>query len=184
LHARLDYGARDDLLAAFPFPHTLDVDARVDQRGVRLRTTVTPTRDRAVPIAFCWHPYLKLSGAPRDDWTLRWPACRHVEVDERTIPTGETTAQPAERAPIGKRRFDDHYALGRDRRFEVTAADRTLRLVFDANYPFGQLFVPPRRDFIAIEPMTATIDALGSGTAPLCEPGSTFTASFTISCDG
>jgi aldose 1-epimerase len=181
LQARLDYGARDDLLAAFPFPHVIDVDARVDARGLRLRTSVTPTRDRAVPISFCWHPYLTLPGEPRKDWILRWPACRHVEVDEHTMPTGATTAQPAERSPIGKRTFDDHYELGTDRRFDVTAGSRALRLTFDASYPFAQLYVPPRRKFIAIEPMTASIDALGRGATPLCEPGTTFAASFTIS---
>jgi galactose mutarotase-like enzyme len=182
LRTRFDYGARRDLLAAFPFPHTVDVDARLDDRGLRLRTTVRPSGRRSVPISFCWHPYLRLPSAPRRQWALRWPACRHVEVDDRVIPTGVTTAQPAERAAIARRTFDDHYALGRDRRFEVAAAGRQLRLTFDRNYPYGQLFVPPRGDVIAIEPMTATIDALGRGTTPVCEPGDEFSASFSISC--
>jgi aldose 1-epimerase len=182
LRARLDYGARPDLLAAFPFPHIVEIDARVDGRGLRLRTTVTPTSDRAVPISFCWHPYLRLPDAPRSQWMLQWPRCRHVEVDEHLIPNGATTRQAAECAPIADRTFDDHYVLGKDRGFEVAAAGRRIRLTFDANYDYAQLFVPPRREFIAIEPMTATIDALGQGRAPLCEPGSTFAASFTVTC--
>ena len=55
-----------------------------------------------------------------------------------------------------------------------------LSLSFDANYPFGQLFVPPRRQLVAIEPMTATIDALRRGTAPLVEPGERFRAAFRL----
>ena len=86
---------------------------------------------------------------------MQWPACEHLEVDDQIIPTGERTAQAAQRAPIGRRHYDDHYALGTDRTFAVRAADRELTLWFDDAYPFAQLFVPPRRRHVAIEPMTA-----------------------------
>jgi aldose 1-epimerase len=184
LRAELDYGADRTRLRAFPFPHRVAVDVRLDERGLRLTTEVTPTGDRAVPISFCWHPYLKLpGGARRRDWVLRWPACEHVEVDEHVIPTGARTVQPADRSPIGRRTYDDHYALGRDRRFAIEAAGRALRMTFDRNYPFGQLFVPPRAEIMAMEPMTAAIDALGLGTAPTCAPDEQFRATFAISCN-
>jgi galactose mutarotase-like enzyme len=142
---------------------------------------VRPTADAAVPISFGWHPYLRLPRGGRTTWELRWPACDHVEVDAHTIPTGERVPQPSECAPIGRRTFDDHYALGRDRSFAISAEGNTLTLEFDAAYPFAQLFVPPRRQLVAIEPMTAEIDALGRGTAPMCPPGERFRANFTIS---
>ena len=56
LVARLDYGARPDLLRAFPFPHVVTIDARLDERGLRLTTEIEPTGRTAVPISFCWHP--------------------------------------------------------------------------------------------------------------------------------
>jgi galactose mutarotase-like enzyme len=40
--------------------------------------------------------------------------------------------------------------------------------------------VPPNRQHVAIEPMTAEIDALGRGSAPMVEPGDRFRASFRI----
>jgi galactose mutarotase-like enzyme len=181
LSARLDYGAHPDKLRAFPFPHVVTVEARLDRReGLTITTEVEPTSDRAVPISFCWHPYLRLPDAARSEWMLRWPECEHVDVDERVIPTGERTAQPAECAPVGRRHFDDHYALGADRTFSLAAAGLELTLVFDDAYPFAQLFVPPRKRLVAIEPMTAEINALGSGMAPLCEPGRRFRATFRI----
>ena len=39
---------------------------------------------------------------------------------------------------------------------------------------------PPEREFVAIEPMTAEIDALGRGIAPVVEPGDRFQAAFNI----
>jgi aldose 1-epimerase len=182
LVARLDYGAHPDKLRAFPFPHVIIVDARLDAaRGITITTEIVAMAAAPVPISFGWHPYLRLPGsAPRSEWLLRRPACEHVEVDARTIPTGPRTPQPAEKLPIGRRTFDDHYALGRDRTFALASDDRELTLRFGANYPFAQLFVPPRRRLVAIEPMTAEIDALGRGTAPVCPSGESIRAAFTI----
>jgi aldose 1-epimerase len=183
--ARLDYGAYPEKLLAFPFPHTVTVDARLHPtRGLNIVTQVEPTSDRAVPISFGWHPFVRLPSAPRPEWALRWPACEHIEVDERVIPTGTRTPHPAQREPIAGRIFDDHYALGPDKTFSIAAgtgrARRTLTLQFDPAYPYAQLFVPPEHDFVAIEPMTAAIDALGRGTTPVVRPGDRFLAAFNL----
>jgi len=181
LTAYLDYGAHPDKLRAFPFPHVVSVAARLDAgRGLTITTSVEPTSDRPVPVSFGWHPFVRLPRSPRRDWELRWPACEHIEVDARIIPTGARTPQRAQRAPIAGRAFDDHYALGRDRRFAIGDGRRTLNFAFDRAYPFAQLFVPPRRQLVAIEPMTAEIDALGRGRTPVVEPGDRFSASFTM----
>jgi aldose 1-epimerase len=182
LVARLDYGARADLLAAFPFPHVVTVDARLDARGLRLTTEIEPTGRASVPISFCWHPFVQIPGAPRRTWQLRWPRCERMLVDERIIPTGERVAQRADRAPLAQRTFDDHYALGSDRRFSLQANGRKLEMRFGPTYPYAQLYVPARGNFAAIEPMTAPIDALGRGEAPLVKPGERFRAWFTIAC--
>jgi len=180
LVARLDYGARPDLLRAFPFPHLVTVTADLSEDALRLTTEIEPMGRAAVPVSFCWHPYVHIPGAPKRDWELRWPACEQVLVDERVIPTGERVAQRAENAPLAHRTFDDHYALGADRRFALAGGGRRLEFRFGPTYPFGQLYVPPRGSFAAIEPMTATIDALGRGTAPLVAPGDRFRAWFSI----
>jgi len=183
--ARLDYGAHPDKLRAFPFPHTVTVDARLHPtRGLNIVTQINPTSDRAVPISFGWHPFVQLPATPRAEWELRWPACEHVEVDDHLIPTGARTPQPAQREPIAGRTFDDHYALGPDRTFSIAGGSgrgrRTLTLQFDPAYPFAQLFVPPAGKLVAIEPMTAEIDALGRGATPVVEPGGRFLAAFNL----
>lgn len=180
--ASLDYGASAERLRAFPFPHIVTVEAELDsERGLSLTTTVTPTADRAVPVSFGWHPYLRLPRNGRNTWELCWPACEHMELDDHQIPTGKRAPQPAERTPIGRRTFDDHYALGADREFTVATDGCALTLTFGHTYPFAVLYVPPRRQLLAIEPMTAEIDALGRGTAPSCASDDTFAATFTLS---
>src|SRR5581483_3422470 len=125
LEARFDYGARPDLLRAFPFPHELVLDIEVADRRLRVATTIRPTADRRVPVSFGWHPYLALP-ASREETLLRMPACEHRLLDSRGLPTGAGEPQPAEARPLGDRAFDDLYALGDDRRLALEGGGRTV----------------------------------------------------------
>jgi galactose mutarotase-like enzyme len=40
------------------------------------------------------------------------------------------------------------------------------------------VFAPPGGEFVCLEPMTVSTNALGAGTCPLVEPGGAFTAGF------
>jgi len=168
---------------AFPFPHELEVDARLTEDGLRVATSVRPIGRRRVPVSFGWHPYLRLPGK-RSAWVLGLPARRHLELDELGIPTGGSTREPAGEHPIGARTFDDLYALGRDRLLTLESDDLRIELRFGAGYPFAQVFAPRGKEFIALEPMTAPTDALVKGTARLVEPGQRFAAGFRISASG
>ena len=66
--ARLDFGAQRELLVAFPFPHELEMQITLAGLTLTIATTVRPTGDNAVPIAFGYHPYLRLPGVPRHAW--------------------------------------------------------------------------------------------------------------------
>jgi aldose 1-epimerase len=179
LTARFDY-ADEELLAAFPFPHELEVRMSLDERGLRVETAVRPTSERPVPVAFGWHPYFRVPGT-RQRWLLHMPPCRRLELDERGIPTGDSAERRAEEAPLGDRAFDDLFALGRDRRFSLEGGVRRIMVRFGAGYPFAQIFAPTGRQFAAIEPMTAPTDALVTGNSPLVRPGERFAAAFTVS---
>jgi aldose 1-epimerase len=180
LAARFDFGARPDLLASFPFPHTLEIEAALVQDALAVTTTLTPTGDRAVPVGFGYHPYLHLPGLPRADVRLSLPERRHLALDDRSLPTGESVAEPAEDLPIGQRTFDDHYALGAGSRLALTGGGRRVTLELGEGYPYGQVFAPQGAEFACLEPMTATVNALLDGGYPRATPGSPFTARFRL----
>jgi aldose 1-epimerase len=182
LTAVLEFDAHPDLLAAFPFPHVLELEARLDPGGLQLTTTVRTTTDIAVPIAFGFHPYLRLPGTDRARWQLTLPARRHLAVDARRIPTGQAKWEPAESIALGSLAFDDGYdGLEPGARFTVADGHRTITLSLVAGYPAAQLFSPPGAQFICFEPMTAPTNALRSGMAlRRVAPGEVFTAVFRI----
>jgi galactose mutarotase-like enzyme len=180
LVGRLDVGARPDLLESFPFPHELSVEYRLDPVGLTVATTVRATGRRRVPVSFGWHPYLRLPGVRRSALRLVLPARRHLELDDRGIPTGEGHKRPAEADPLGSRTFDDLYALGRDRRLALEGSGRSLRLLLDRNYGYAQVYAPAGENVVCLEPMTAPVDALVTGTCPFVSPGQSFTARFSV----
>ena len=166
---------------AFPFPHRIEVSAIVREPVLRVDTTIVPTGRRSVPIAFGWHPYLRLPDGARRTWRLRLPPRRHLAVDALGIPTGDVRPEPAEAAPIGSRTFDDGYALGRDRRLAIESEQgHSLEMRAGTNYPCAQVWVPSGRQFVALEPMTAPTNALVDRVAPVVRRGESSTASFTL----
>jgi aldose 1-epimerase len=168
---------------AFPFPHRIEVVVTAREGELEVETSVIPTGRRRVPVAFGWHPYLRLPAVPRARWRLRLPARRHLTLDSFGIPTGGEVAEPAEASPIDRRTFDDLYALGRNRRlaFEAVGDDGpSIELRSDVAYPYAQVWVPAGRRFAALEPMVAPTNALADGSAPLVKPGGSYTARFTL----
>ena len=177
--ARFDYGARPDLLRAFPFPHELVLELEVFDGRLAEATTVRPTADRPEPVSFGWHPYLTLPGS-RTETRLRLPACDHHILDEGGLPTGRTEHQAAEERPLGDRSYDDLYALGADRRLALVAHEWTVTVEMGDGYPFAQVYSPGDAPFGCLEPMTALTNALVTGDCPLIEPGNEFAARFTV----
>lgn len=169
-----------DLLASFPFPHTLIQRVSLRERTLTVETTVRPTT-AVVPLCFGYHPYLTIPGVPRSQWTLTTPAMRHLPVDERGIPTGEAHPWEGSTAELADRTYDDGFDQVPDGAvFTIAAGARRIDVTFETGYPAAQLFAPPGENLIAIEPMAAPTDALRRGTYREAAPGMPETARFSI----
>jgi aldose 1-epimerase len=179
LHARFDYDT-PELLAAFPFPHRLDSVIQVDGRSLSLATSLTPTGRRSVPVSFGYHPFLRLPGGRRSGWRLRLPRRLQVELDEHGIPTGRRFPAAAESALIGNRSFDDLFELSSGRTLSIEWSGRRLSVECGPGYEFAQVFTPPGKSMVCLEPMTAATNALVTGETRVVAPREKFTARFRL----
>ena len=181
LAAVLDFAADRDLLDAFPFRHELVVEATLTAQALRIATTVRATGTVAVPIAFGYHPYLRLPDPDRAEWQVRLPPRRHLQLDESSLPTGAGDRQAASAFRLADLGFDDGYdGIEDGARFVVAGGGREIAVTHERGYPAAQVFSPPGAPFICFEPMTAPTNALCSGAARLVAPGESFTAAFSI----
>jgi aldose 1-epimerase len=165
----------------FPFPHDLAVEIVLRDAGLEITTTLTATAGTAVPVAFGWHPYLRLRGS-RDSWRLGLPARSRLALDAHGIPTGEQTVEPAQDGPLAGRAFDDAYAVVDGATFRLADAHGgALRLRLLSGYRSAHVFAPPALDVVSFEPMTAPVNALASGDVlPVVEPGVAYRALFAL----
>jgi len=180
--ATLDFAARADLLALFPFPHRLRIEVTLSAGALRLATTVTATGEVPVPLAYGFHPYLTLPGIPRAEWTVELPALRHLALDGRGIPTGAAHAEPATAFLLGERVYDDAYdQVEPGAVFALQGGGRRIEVAFERGFPAAQVYAPEADAVVCFEPMAAAVDALVSGRdLRLVQPGASDTAVFSI----
>jgi aldose 1-epimerase len=191
LTARLSWSdAEPELFEVFPFRHDLTYSARLAAGRLEIELTVDACGTDAVPVAFGFHPYLCLPGAPREGWQIELPSMRALRLDSAQIPVTSGEALSARRFALGESVFDDGYeAVAEPARFLASAAGATagarrISLEFLRGYPCAQVYSPTGAQFICFEPMTAPANALRSGNGlRLLAPGEHFSAAFAVSVE-
>lgn len=183
LHARFDARDVDGYLAVFPYPYTLDYQAVLADTTLRVTVTLRAVGDRAVPVAFGFHPYLHLPGVDRADWALDVPVRTRVELDDRMLPTGRTAPAATLDGPLGDSTLDDLFRDVRDGdRFTVSGGGRSVTVGLDRGWSHAVLWAPDDPVTVCFEPMTAAIDPFdGPFGCRRVAPGDAYSASFSIS---
>jgi aldose 1-epimerase len=183
LAAAFDFGAREQLARAFPFPHQILLEARLAGATLTVATAVHAADQATVPISFGFHPYLQLPGVSRSDWEVEIPVTERLVLDHRMLPTGERGPVSPIQGKLGSRTFDDAYLAPRDSTpLVLFGGGRRIEVAFDAGYPYAQVYAPGDDEVIALEPMTAPTNALVTGGAelPLLAQGDVYRATFSI----
>jgi galactose mutarotase-like enzyme len=183
LVASFDFAAEEQLIAAFPFPHRIQLEATLTGMKLSVTTTVSASGQSAVPISFGYHPYLRLPDVDRSDWEVEVPVRERLELDDLMLPTGQRERVEIASGALGSRIFDDGFlAPAEAAPFALTGGGRRIELSLGEGYPFAQVYAPDDDDVIAYEPMTAPTNALVSGGSdlPLVAPGDDYRATFSI----
>jgi galactose mutarotase-like enzyme len=182
LHARLAWHS-PELLAIFPYRHTVELHAHLAGAELTITTTVQADGGCAVPVSFGFHPYLTIAGADRRDWLIELPPSSRLLLDECMIPIA--VGQPVEprRFRLADGDWDDSLtALGQPVVFSVSAGERRMDVRFLEGFSHAQIYTPTGESFICFEPMTAPTNALISrGELPVVSPSGAFHASFSVS---
>ena len=108
--ARLDYGAHEELLAAFPFPHELAPAGRARGRHAHDRDDAAADRRRAGAGVVRMASLSRAPGRAARGLARRAAGAKRALLDERGIPTGATERVDDRPAPLGERTYDDLFA--------------------------------------------------------------------------
>ena len=132
-----------ELLEVFPFTHELELEATVGDGQLTMDTTLYATGSDAVPVAFGYHPYLRIPGTSRTAWRIQLGAFRRLVLDDRMIPTGERQPVDQRSVDLGDSSWDDAFdGLTTHARFEASTGDSSIEVEFMRGYAFAQVFAP------------------------------------------
>ena len=184
----LHYSYNGDL-SGYPFPFEITYTYALDEAaGFICSMTVTNSGQNTMPFGAGLHPYFSF-GKEVDRLRLKMPPVWRVLTDSSMIPTGEE--EPDERftrfAPLGGEKLDTLFRFRNEAEtHEVHLNDEasgfTVTLWMEGKaYPYCQIYIPPDRRSVAVEPMTCAVDAFNNGKGLVfIQPGESFKASFGV----
>jgi len=194
--SRLEFWRHPELMAQFPFAHTITMTHRLADGELAVETAIENLAAEPMPVAVGYHPYFHLHDAPRDQWRVHVAARRRLALNERLIPTGER--QPArydDPQSLAGTQFDDVFTdLVRDpdgrARFWFEGRRERLTVTYGPKYTVAVVFAPAGRDFLCLEPMAAMTNAFNLAHAGLdgelqsIPPGGEWRETFWIKATG
>jgi len=163
--SRLEFWKVPELMAQFPFAHTITMTYRLENGELQVETAIENLSGEAMPLAIGYHPYFQLHDSPRDHWKVHLAARDHLLLSNLLIPTGDS--KPVEFAdphPLRVSQLDDVFSnliRGSDglARFWVEGVKERVTVTYGPKYPVAVVYAPAAREFICFEPMAAITDA-------------------------
>lgn len=143
------------------------------------------------PVGFGWHPYFTLPASCADELTLKLPAEKHIEVDKNLLPTGRFPEVAGSNSiydfnsprKIGNIEYDLAFPMIENpARVEISNGVYTIEMTTAGDFNFFQLFIPPDRESVALEPISNATNSFNRndmGMANL-QPGKSLTARVNI----
>ncbi len=154
---------------AYPFKFHFTVKFILRGRELAVEMAFINLENKAIPVGLGWHPYYRIS-EKADDTSLQMPECQLVLIDDRMLPTGEK--QPFKHfqqlQKIGTTFLDNGFFITeKTDKAEVVLQSNVCKLVCWqetglGKWNFIQVFTPPHRMSIAVEPMTCNVDAFNN----------------------
>lgn len=194
--SRLEFWRRPELMAQFPFAHTVEMTYRLSEGRLEVETVIENLSGEPMPVSLGFHPYFQITDAPRDEWTVTLAARRRHVLNEKLIPTGETAPLPyPKKLSLKGVVLDDVMdELERDAdgwaRFRVQGKRQSITVEHGESYGVAVVYAPAGRGFICFEPMTAITNAFNAthagwyGAMPWIEPGGRWRGVFRIVPEG
>ncbi len=175
----------------YPFPFTVHIHYRLQREtGFVCETRVRNGGEEEMPLGDGWHPFFTF-GDSVNQLLLRFPARKQILLNHKLIPTGEKREfkDYQEFTPFGDRHFDSCFLLNDQaerQRIELRHQQEDLTIVLwqevgPGKYNYLQIYTPPERTSVALEPMTCNVDAFNNGEGLIIlKPGDEFRARYGV----
>lgn len=166
----LEYSYNSEL-EGYPFSFLLQLEYIFTNNGLKIKTSVINQGNSEMPIADGWHPYFTFQETV-NNLSLLIPGSKKIEVDNRMIPAGNKTEAEIfnKLSKIDDRSFDTTYLIDTENTATTQLYSSKKNVSIHVwqetglhKYNYVQIYIPPDRTTVAIEPMTSIADAFNNG---------------------
>ena len=158
----------------FPFPYEIRLRYSFCKESLQIFVKIKNTGTDIFPFGLGWHPYFKTNNLK--DCSLSFQADSQLKLNDRLVPEGITHVAFPIPLEIGNRNLDHGFLLGTSK-FSFTTQSYRADLGFSSEPPYSymQVYTPPNRKSVAIEPLTCAPNCFNNGLGlQLLEPGFTY----------
>ncbi len=155
----------------YPFDMSLKTDIKLHNGGVTLSFTVKNEGDVPAPYALGWHSYFKTNSSS----TLLAEYPYYFETDEYFLPVGDGVPSSGskfdftEGAGFNKKPLDHTFKAPTNGISILKNKNYSIRIE-QKNFAYTQLFIPPDKKSIAIEPISSKPNSFNSNEVLILAP--------------
>jgi aldose 1-epimerase len=154
---------------AYPFKFVFNIIFKIKDGELLVEMRFKNEDTVSIPVGLGWHPYFKIS-EKSDDSFLQMPDCQLIAIDDRMLPTGAKTdfTDFGNLKKLNNTTLDNGFYIKNQNQIAETILQSNIgKLTFwqetgAGKWNFLQVFTPPHRHSVAIEPMTCNIDAFNN----------------------
>jgi aldose 1-epimerase len=147
------------LTKGFPFTYKIQLEYILQDTSLELKVNVQNTSIRAFPFTLGWHPYF--TSTDLFNSTLKFDSDKKVIFDNRMITSDVEEFIDQSELEIKNCKLDDCFYLNASKVKFVTPS-YTLEMISSSENDFLQVYTPPKKNTIAIEPTTGISDSFNN----------------------
>ena len=194
--SRIEFWRYPDLMAQFPFAHTIEMTHRLSRGVLEVRTRIESQSKAPMPLVIGFHSFFQVHDAPVDQWKVHVAAADLVEITKEGLPTGtRTPVCLPDPAPLATTTMNDVFtnhisdADGRAE-FWLQGITQKVSVILGPKYTTSIVWRPPDGRFLCIEPMSGITNGANLAHAGLYKelqsvpPGGVWQESFWIKPSG
>ncbi len=151
---------------AFPFSYTIRNTFTLAENALQIETRISNDSNEIFPFGYGWHPYFQMDD-PINNCYLQLPSSAILLVDDNMIPTGKSEPLTSFVQPkkIAELQLDNCLLIDQSETIvKLMDHEKKHCISLDiSQFDYLQVYIPPERNCIAIEPQTCAPDALNNG---------------------
>jgi aldose 1-epimerase len=144
----------------FPYTYNIQLEYILTESTLKIVVEIKNTDIKTFPFTLGWHPYFLSSDLYNS--AVRFNSSKKLRLDDRNITEGIEVFENKEALKVMDKSLDDCYFLS-SKNVEFLTPKYSLNLTTSEENSFLQLYTPPYKNTIAIEPTTGVSDSFNNG---------------------